>query len=181
MSTSQTILHLTEDQLDDLLLGEPVSADAQAHLAACELCRAQLAPFQSSVAAFNQATQAWSEAKSNTLNRDLSGLAPTPSHTGWILAGSSVAAAVVVGVALSHSAGLSSRPAPLTAAVAPVATPAHTAVQPAATDREREIAEDNAMLGAIDSAIRPTAPPTSLYEETNLRPQRGHRRREEMD
>jgi anti-sigma factor RsiW len=54
-------LHLTGDQFTDCAIGlEPDAAVAQ-HLAQCELCRAELAVFGSSVDSFNRAAQSWSE------------------------------------------------------------------------------------------------------------------------
>ena len=62
--------HLTDDELDELLMGLG-SKEAHAHLASCAACRTQVQEFQSIVTAFNEASLEWSEAKSNTISRDL--------------------------------------------------------------------------------------------------------------
>ena len=55
--------HLTEDQLDDLLLGEASTA-ATEHAAACAQCHGKLQAFTALMADFNQSSLAWSQARS---------------------------------------------------------------------------------------------------------------------
>lgn len=142
--------HLTEEELDDLLLGQ-AAPHAQQHLDACELCRAQLAPFQTAVAAFNDASMAWAQAKSNTISRDLSTIRPARTQPlAW-----SLGAAMLVAVAVALSVGVHRTPseAGTTAQSAQI----QHAAQHAPHDPE-EIAADNAMLEAINSAINPAEP-----------------------
>lgn len=56
--------HLSEDQLSDAALGEPMSPEARTHLASCTVCRAEVDEFTSAVSEFQSATRAWSESRS---------------------------------------------------------------------------------------------------------------------
>src|SRR6266567_6090828 len=58
--TSQTSVHLSEEKLDDILIGLG-SKESQAHLEACEQCRSKLQQFRSDVKLFNEASIAWAE------------------------------------------------------------------------------------------------------------------------
>jgi len=150
--------HLSEDDLDEVLMGFG-SAAASAHLAVCEPCEQRLSAFQTQMAQFNQASLAWSEARSNTISRDLSTHKPTPRLT--LSAAWSSAAAFALVLAFGVTAGLQHAPATLEAANA------STAQAGAAPDPQHEIDSDNAMLQAIDSEIA-TPQPTrfGLYEKT---------------
>jgi hypothetical protein len=57
---NDSTLHLTEDQLDDHLIGD-LAAPAAAHLAACQLCSARVAAVASPIASFQSVSLAWSE------------------------------------------------------------------------------------------------------------------------
>jgi hypothetical protein len=54
--------HLSEEALQDVLIGMS-SAEADAHVAVCKVCRGQLEEFRSEVQLFDQAGLAWCEAK----------------------------------------------------------------------------------------------------------------------
>jgi hypothetical protein len=160
MMTSPT-QHLTEEELDDVLIGTG-SAEAQQHLATCERCTAQIAPFQSSVAAFNEGSLAWAQAKSNTVSRDLSSARLSTGRTQPMAWGAGVA--MIGAIAFALGTGLHRAPATLDA------NTQARAAQTAATDNAQEIAADNAMLEAIDSEIGTAAPaPLQPFRPTNAR------------
>ena len=54
--------HLSEDQINDALIGE-LSDEVRLHLAACALCREDLARFTDSLASFNTLSLAWAESR----------------------------------------------------------------------------------------------------------------------
>ena len=55
-----TTMHLTEDQIDDVLMGD-LAATTAAHLAACEACKLRVAEFEAPIASFKAVSLAWSE------------------------------------------------------------------------------------------------------------------------
>jgi hypothetical protein len=142
--TQTNLQHLSEEELDDVLIGTG-SAESEMHLASCERCRAQIAPFQASVAIFNQGSLDWAQAKSNTVTRDLSKARLSATRTHPIAWGTGVAMVLAVGFAI----GGGMHREPLTAA---------PAVEVAAVDNADQIEADNAMLAAINSAISTPAP-----------------------
>lgn len=58
--------HLSDDQIDDLLIGDLTAAPA-AHLASCSLCADRVAEASDPIACFQNMTMAWSERRSATL------------------------------------------------------------------------------------------------------------------
>jgi len=161
--------HLSEDQINDALIGD-LSHEVRLHLAACALCQAEVEPFQATLVSFNQATAAWSEAKSNTLNRDLSNIRPAHRFTPaalWSCASALVVAASIIFASGHHhdsASGSVSAPAGLVADNSPAA-------------RANEIAADNAMLGAIDSEFQPAAPSLALADSERAASPRPHHSR----
>jgi hypothetical protein len=166
--------HLTEDELDELLMGCAPS-DSLAHVEHCALCAGQLAEFDSSLSAFNHAASAWSEAKSNALTRDLN-LHRTPfritARAAW-----SCASIVVLVAAASLGFGMHEHSAQIASQQIAVyqgnghwnRSPANPSVGfPHAPCAQREIASDDAMLREIDSAINTAEPsPEELYGITD--------------
>ena len=155
--------HLTDDALDDLLL-DLAAPEAQAHAAVCPHCAQRLesahASLLGAVTPFNHATLAWSQARSNTLTRDLSTHQPRPALTLPALA--SYTAATLVAASVMLTAGLHHR------ALSPDATQ-----QSASSVSADEIADDNAMLNAIDSELyRPVSIPAALAEDPQAHLQR---------
>jgi len=149
--------HLSDDELDEILIGIATD-DASAHLAHCTSCGQRLAAFQSQLDAFNHATMAWSEARANSISRDLLAHKLTPRVTlkaAW----SSAAVAVL---ALAFAVGgrhYASETAPMETAQAPSAASSPDDV------RQHEIDSDNAMLAAIDDEIVTPQPDRfGLYE-----------------
>ena len=57
---SELRMHLTEEQLDDVLIGD-VSAEAAAHLKACPRCAARMAAATMPMTSFKAVSAAWSE------------------------------------------------------------------------------------------------------------------------
>jgi hypothetical protein len=139
--------HLSEDDLDEILMGI-ASPDASAHLAECPPCAERLTAFESQLAVFNHASLAWSEARSNTLTRDISAHKATPRVTLTTVWGS--AATLMVALAFGLSITLHPAPATLEAANPSSSQPA-IAVHP--EHDQNELASDNAMLEAIDSEM----------------------------
>jgi hypothetical protein len=157
---THTTPHLSEDDLDEILMG--IGSPAQnAHLATCDPCGERYAafavPFQAQMSGYNQATLDWSEARSNTISRDLAAHRPTPRLTLGALRAAT--AAVVVALALGVHGGMRHSLQAADEAAAPVAAVA------VAVDDQHEIASDNEMLQAIDSEIGTPRPDRfGLYE-----------------
>jgi hypothetical protein len=63
---SENAVHLSEEQIDDQLIGELGSA-AAVHLAACGICTARVAQAAEPIADFRDVTMAWSERRSATM------------------------------------------------------------------------------------------------------------------
>jgi hypothetical protein len=153
--------HLTEDELDEALLGM-ASANHSLHLASCPDCRAQLEQFHSTVALFSEASIGWSQARSNALNRDLK-QHRTPfrftAQTVWTSAATLVLlATITVGIELRQHSEAS-----MAAKVEQRRIQSETNIARAA-NAENEIASDNAMLLQIDAAINNSEPsPQELY------------------
>jgi hypothetical protein len=151
--------HLSEDDLDEVLIGI-ASSESLMHLAECEPCEARLIAFRSEMAAFNQASIAWSEARSNTISRDIAAHKPTPRLT--LGAAWSSAAALVVTFAFGLSMALHQPGATLDAAN-PSST--QTAVVTHPDHDQDQLASDNAMLAAIDSEMgTPQPAQLGLYQ-----------------
>jgi hypothetical protein len=133
--------HLSEEALDDLLIGLG-SPESEAHLAACLDCRGRVNGFRSDVALFNSASMAWTESQ-------LVQLRPTARKTvhrirlafvSW-----ATTAAVLAGMAVAvwHHHGPATSPS---RATAPQSQP---------SDTEAQIAQDNQLLQAVNAAISP--------------------------
>jgi hypothetical protein len=154
--------HLTDTQLDDLLLDD-AAPELQGHLDACPACNARLAQFRGTLALFNEASLSWSAAKSNTLSRDLSTHRASFRLPSWSLA-AVMLFVVALALAFTYSRPDGSRSVALN----------HTAVsrdgqQADQTTRDQEIASDNVMLQAIHSEIyRPEPSPLAPYEQAEV-------------
>ena len=161
--------HLSEDDLDEVLLGL-ASSQSTAHLAACEVCTERFTSFQnelkSQMDAFNQASMAWSEARSNTISRDLTHHKATPRLTlpkVW-----SAAAAMVLVATIGLHVSLDHRSAALEASNSKASATMSTSSDAVHPEHDQtELATDNAMLAAIDSEMG-TPQPTQfgIYQKT---------------
>ncbi len=150
--------HLSEEALDDLLLGAGSAADEH-HLAMCAVCSGRLAEFRTSLAIFNQASAAWSHARSNGISRELTPRAASHAAAAWSLACMTIlAAAISLTSHLHRSPDLA-------------AAGANEHVLEQAVSGEEEIASDNAMLAAIDSKLsEPVHSPVVAYGSESVAP-----------
>jgi hypothetical protein len=142
---NDSTLHLTEDQLDDHLIGD-LAAPAAAHLAACQLCSARVAAVAAPIASFQSVSLAWSER--------VSAAAPMPELPSARtllerrLAWSFAIATCAVGLGLTGINHKISAPAP--AATAAIATHA-------ATPTAAQLSSDNQLLRNIDRELDASA------------------------
>jgi anti-sigma factor RsiW len=139
--TQEVLTHLTEEALDDALIGME-SAESRAHLARCLECRGKIERFGADMALFNAASMAWSEAQPR---RPLEPARLTPARRmPFALVGSTVAAALAVAVVLSvghHDVGF-----------APQSRSGNAAqIQ----DSQTQIAQDNQLMEDVNAAIGP--------------------------
>jgi hypothetical protein len=145
--------HLTEEALDDVLIGLG-SLQSEAHLVRCPEFRTRLESFRADVALFNSASMAWSE------SRPRRPMQVSPHHTGFrirfaFLSWSAVAALLVIAAVAIWRHG----------AVRP---PNHVnTVESQPVDSEAQIAQDNELLQEINAAI--SSDDESPIEEYNLR------------
>jgi hypothetical protein len=161
VARAETVLHLSEEQIDDQLMGDP-SGEAAAHLAECEECSLRVAEAAGPMKDFCDVSSAWAARRSATM--------PIPSvqagalvwerRVGWAM----TACAVVVGISITSNGRkaemlrTSAQSAQSVSAVR--STPVQVAVVPSAVAVEAadgEAAErysgDNKMLKAIDSEL----------------------------
>lgn len=157
--------HLTDDQIDDALIGD-LDADCAEHLAGCRECQMRLTEAEAPIAAFNEVTLAWSERHSATLPTrpvQAKGAAWMPKAAWAATAAAVLAVGISVPVARHHrgndnalTASRESAAGPLMAATGPVDNPVAA--------REEQIARDNQMLQNIDRELdSPDASPTQMY------------------
>jgi hypothetical protein len=150
--TSQQSAHLSEEALDDALIGLS-SPETEAHLAMCEFCHSQMEEFRSELRLFNQTSLAWSEArpaKSVPVNGKSKFRHAMQAPLGWALA---AAVFLAIGVPVwNYDHRLSPHLSSSTAK-----TP---------EDTEAQIAQDNDLLRSVDAAL--SAPEASPLNEYNL-------------
>ena len=157
--TAEFPAHLTEEALNDVLIGMGTPASEQ-HLSACAECRARAGECTAGIALLDASSLAWSRQRAAQMP-------DTPATAGarhWPLAtmGWAAAAVLLAAVALPvwHS-----REHPKAGTVQPAMAQAE--------DSEAQIAQDNALLRDVDAVVNASeAPP--LGEA--LRPERPHRR-----
>jgi len=179
--------HLTDEQIDDLLIGSLEAAEAaqmREHAAGCEACTAKLAELEAPISSFNAVTLAWSERRSATLP-----VRPAAKHAGarWSMGlawGSLAAAALLAAVipVLRHEQNVRVQEAYQNATkiqgAGKTATSASAAVQPANSistqedsastavpENSQEIANDNRLLAMVDEELNaPIAMPGSATQ-----------------
>jgi len=172
-------LHLSNDQIDDQLIGELEPA-AAVHLSSCADCTARVAAAAEPIAGFVAVSNAWSERRSATL--PLLAASATASRRNYALrvtAAVAATAVLVVTFALhplmspaSHSAGpmqaTQTTPAAPTASQPQALTelastgPTETALSPRERMLRERISRDNQMLKAIDTALDTSESAASL-------------------
>ncbi len=160
MNVAPMTQHLTEDQLEDLLLGEETHGAADhlaAHLAGCPHCRARQDVFLASLDSFNQATQDWAQARSNSLP-----LHPAAATAGLFRSPSwAMAAALLFFTLLLSYVGFHPRATPEQARqAAPAIQQLGTSDSHSASDNQ--IASDNVLLADIDAALGQPEPAVSV-------------------
>ncbi|MES2392256.1 MAG: hypothetical protein V4555_11490 [Acidobacteriota bacterium] len=166
-------MHLTDDQIDEYLMGD-LSAEATAHLDACNPCLTRVAEVEQPLASFRAVSLAWSERRSATL--PLQEFAPVrPRWTRRFVWGATAAAALVIGIVVpTLHAPAATETNVAVAAVAPA--PVAPVVQVAHISREEQIARDNQMLQAIDRELNASVEsPAALGLPVDGR-SRGHNR-----
>lgn len=161
------VTHLSEDQLDEVLLGV-ASPEVSAHLAGCDPCTERFVSFQTKLqvqmSAFNQASLAWSKARSNTISRDIRRHKSTPRVT--LPAVWSAASALLLAAIFTVNAGLQRTAGSREATNAAAAISSAEAVHP--EHNQFELASDNAMLDAIDSELGTPQPSQfGILQNTN--------------
>lgn len=151
----QSATHLTEEALDDLLIGL-ASVESEAHLAECAACRAKVQAFGAHLNAFNQASMAWSQSRSEALPA-IRAAASAKVKSIWT-ALAPLEWAVAVAVLLLLAVPVWNRNQPRVLVSSAVATPA-------AGDSEAQIAEDNDLLKSVDAALNANdASPIAEYD-----------------
>lgn len=186
---SELRMHLTDEQMDDVLIGD-ASAEAAAHLKACPACAARMAAATMPMASFKAVSAAWSERRSATMPAIVpqrAGLGARGRMMAWSAA---LSAMIVAGIAVpvflhqqqDAAAGRGVQAAPVVAAQATtgvtaesgptgVETVAYSAkpVGPSAGQQavQEDIVRDNAMLLDIDRELDATnATPAVLTLES---------------
>jgi hypothetical protein len=144
--------HLTDDQFTECMLTEPNEASRQ-HLASCELCRAELAVFGSSVNDFGKASAAWSESASRVSIRALA--KTNARRTGFVAAGWALTAAVLLAIGLPQ--WMHRRTVPAGDQTAEIA---------ALQDSASQIAQDDKLMQSVYVALAPQDP--SPFQEYQL-------------
>lgn len=155
--------HLTEDELDDVLMELAEPAVLQ-HAESCAECSLRVAEFRESMASFNQATLAWSEARSNSLPPET----VNAQGRGWLLGNVrwnhrwTYAGGALAGLAMLLAGAVHDR------AAAPGDQQASAPGADYYSARQQEISNDNAMLSAISAELyQPVAIPDSLSDEVS--------------
>ena len=176
--------HLTEDQIDDLLIGD-LAPETTAHLKQCTTCQTRLEAAKAPIASFRAVSMAWSERRSATVPVTL---VQAASSAGRRQAHWAAAATAALAVALSVPLMIHQKQSPVVASdvavpqasakaavaqatpAAPVEQAVQARVQPVTSARrgsdDAEIAHDNEMLQAIhhelDASVQPASDPFGL-------------------
>jgi anti-sigma factor RsiW len=187
-----TVTHLTDDQIDEAMIGgldAATSARLDAHLDACTQCAARLAEAEMPLASFKAVSAAWSERRSATMPAVLPqrlGMGARGRLMAWSTALSvMIAAGVAIPAMLhtnQHAVGsaqgsrsvtvpvLATTEKDMEAAGGPVASNAGSALQPDSlndSSSQDRISQDNAMLMDIDRELdATTATPAVLTLES---------------
>ncbi len=161
MSEDQTSnRHLTDEQFSRMLAGESPSRDAEAHLAGCSRCRAEIESVGLALGSFHACGVAWAEREAprrvHTPSRWRLQLGNRPVWNAGLVA-ATAAAVFAAGLHLPlHTASTASTPHAVQGGVsAPVAS---APAVPAPTGAE--LAADNRLLASIDQELSSPAQPT---------------------
>lgn len=153
--------HLTDDQIDDYLMEAPEVApnsEAARHLSGCSQCQAMLTAERTNLAeaieAFNQASLASAQARSNTIPLQLAAPVRAFGLPAWSLAGVAV---IIVGIVIQAD----TQRLPGWSAPPPISLTQGQQIEVAETT---DIAQDNLLLSNIGRAIdAPVASPATLF------------------
>ena len=154
---TESVVHLSEDEIDDQLIGDLAAAPA-AHLDACPLCTHRVTQAKDPIASFQSLSMAWSERRSATLpvpNRSM-------NRSFWQRRGAWVTACSVLAIGIAfanvgHRASLTVDVQPIQVQPSPQVAAGTDASRDTATPPAEQISADNQMLQAIDDEIH-TAP-----------------------
>ncbi len=161
-------VHLTEDQIDDALMGD-LTAEAAAHLEGCSTCAERLAEAKMPLASFKAVSTAWSERRSATLPAVVpqrAGMGARGRLAGWS-AGLSGALALAIAVPVmlhpgrgpavegSHAGGEVAQMAPDEAAGEAGAAVTSSAKAGSAREAvaDEQISQDNALLQDVNREL----------------------------
>jgi hypothetical protein len=158
VAQAEEVSHLSEEQIDDQLMGD-LSGEAAEHLAECAQCSRRVAEAGAPMESFRDVSTAWAARRSATMPipNVQAGTLVWERRMGWAM----TACALVVGISItgngrkaemlraSVQSAQSVSAAPVRVAVAPVAVAAE-AGDGAAAER---YSGDNRMLKAIDSEL----------------------------
>jgi len=139
--------HLSEEALDDLLIGLG-SSESKVHVSVCEVCRGRVERFQSNLETFHQASLAWTEARPvpESMTRSVAKLrAKNKSRSGskvfaplgWAMA---VALLLVLGLQVWNVQGHKSATNDVSFSSEP-------------GDTESQIVQDNQLLESVHAAL----------------------------
>ena len=135
-----TLPHLTDEQLTDYLSGDSLPA-IEDHLAACDVCRREIASMRASFQVFDHASMEWSERTQNAFGSTPRRAAPSwRPAAAWAVACLAVIAAVLL-------FGLLRRPVK-TSQFGRVNIPASAGAGDTA-----KLGQDNQLLAAIDKEL----------------------------
>jgi anti-sigma factor RsiW len=169
--------HLTEDQIDELLMGSLEPGEAarfREHAAICESCTAQLAQLEAPIANFKAVSLAWSERRSATMPVRPAGAQRSGARWGMGFAWGAVAAAALLAAVipvLRHEQNVRMQEAynkvkmqaqPVVMAPASTVPPANSEseqnVDTAVQENAQEIAKDNQLLAMVDAELNAPIP-----------------------
>jgi hypothetical protein len=149
-SSSVAIMHLTEDQIDDYLIGS-LPAEATLHLAACSRCMERTMAAGRSIEGFRAVSLAWSERLSATLP-----MPAQPVHRPfyeprlvWSI-GTAVCALLIGLGSFTHRAA-SAPDAAMNGSTSVAAS------RPSATPSADQLSSDNQLLNTIDRELNASA------------------------
>jgi hypothetical protein len=147
--TPELSTHLSEEAMDDVLIGL-ASPEADAHLAACPLCRGQLEEFRSAMRVFNQTSLAWSGTRSKAFHHSAGKTKVRPAIFIPLSCAMAAAVLLAIGPSLWNHHHFSRNYAP-----GPASTP---------EDSQAQIAQDNELLRSVNLALNENdVPPINKY------------------
>jgi len=136
--------HLNDEQFADLLAGQKSDEHARLHLESCDECRQELSYMSAAVGDLNFASIRWAEQRAARIESPSVWTLNWHRLPGW---GATMAAVLIVGVALGAHVQVRN-------SVEPALQPAHIVSTPSAD----ELAEDNQLMRSIDNELSEQGP-----------------------